>query len=57
MSQNEARVTLFTRLEEDWHEQELIGIDKGVYLLSVETTPSLTALSALIVLKGEAVVE
>lgn len=57
MSQNEARVTLFTRLEEDWHEQELIGIDKGVYLLSVGTTPSLTALYPLIVLKGEAAVE
>jgi len=54
VSQDEARVTLFTRREEDWHQLNVAGLEGSVYLPSAETTLALSDIYALIELKDVA---
>ena len=56
VSQDESRVTLFTRHEEVWEERKVHGLGESIHLPSVETTLALSDIYALIELKGEAAV-
>ena len=48
VSQDEARVILYTRHEDHWHYRDITGLSSVVHLPSVETTLALTDIYALI---------
>ncbi len=55
VTQDEARVLLYTRHEDHWHYRDISGLSRTVHLPSVETTLALSDIYALIELAGEEV--
>ena len=57
VSQDEARIELYTRRENHWEYRDISGLTETVHLPSVETTLALNHIYALIEWGGEAAVE
>ena len=48
MAQDEARVMRYTRHDDHWHYQTVVGLESSIHLPSVDVTLALTEIYALI---------